>query len=107
MHHRVLGKSGLRLAEVGYGAWGIGNSSWLGADDADSMRALHRAMDLGVNFIDTALVYGDGASERLVGTAVRSPRNVERNCALADGRPLSAAQPAILAQHRWVRNFYQ
>lgn len=72
MHHRTLGKTGLRLAEVGYGAWGIGNSSWLGADDAQSMRSLHRAMDLGVNFIDTALVYGDGASEALVGAAVRA-----------------------------------
>ncbi len=72
MHNRVFGKSGLRLAEVGYGAWGIGNSSWLGADDAESMRALHLAMDLGVNFIDTAPVYGDGASERLVGAAVRA-----------------------------------
>lgn len=72
MHHRTLGKTGLRLAEVGYGAWGIGKSSWLGADDAQSTRALHRAMDLGVNFVDTALVYGDGESEALVGTVVRA-----------------------------------
>lgn len=72
MHHRTLGRTGLRLAEVGYGAWGIGNSSWLGADDTQSMRSLHRAMDLGVNFVDTAPVYGDGASEALVGAAVRA-----------------------------------
>lgn len=71
MHHRTLGKTGLRLAEVGYGAWGIGKTSWLGADDAQSTRSLHRAMDLGVNFVDTALVYGDGESEALVGAVVR------------------------------------
>ncbi|MES2150941.1 MAG: aldo/keto reductase [Pseudomonadota bacterium] len=72
MHHRMLGRTGMRVAEVGYGAWGIGNSSWLGADDAQSTQALHRAMDLGVNFVDTALVYGDGASEALVGAVVRA-----------------------------------
>lgn len=71
MHHRTLGKTGLRLAEIGYGAWGIGKTSWLGADDAQSTRSLHRAMDLGVNFVDTALVYGDGESEALVGAVVR------------------------------------
>ncbi len=72
MHHRTLGKTGLRLAEVGYGAWGIGKTSWLGADDAQSTQSLHRAMDLGVNFVDTALVYGDGESEALVGAVVRA-----------------------------------
>ncbi|RJG23211.1 aldo/keto reductase [Massilia cavernae] len=72
MHRRILGKTGLRIAEVGYGAWGIGNSSWLGANDAQSAQSLHRAMDLGVNFVDTALVYGNGASEALVGAAVRA-----------------------------------
>jgi aryl-alcohol dehydrogenase-like predicted oxidoreductase len=62
----------LPVSEIGYGAWGISNSGWLGADDGESARALHRAIDLGLNFIDTALAYGDGHSERLVGAAVRA-----------------------------------
>jgi aryl-alcohol dehydrogenase-like predicted oxidoreductase len=71
MHYRRLGRTGLEVSEVGYGAWGIGGSMWLGAEDQESLRALHRAMDLGLNFIDTALGYGDGHSEQLVGRAVR------------------------------------
>src|SRR5690606_40793431 len=54
------------------GAWGIGKSEWIGAEDEESLRALHRAIDLGVTFIDTALAYGDGHSERLVGQVVRA-----------------------------------
>jgi aryl-alcohol dehydrogenase-like predicted oxidoreductase len=68
---RSLGRTGLEVSEVGYGAWGIGGTLWLGADDDESLRALDRAIDLGVNFIDTALGYGDGHSERLVGRVVR------------------------------------
>jgi aryl-alcohol dehydrogenase-like predicted oxidoreductase len=71
MNYRTLGKTGLQVSVLGYGAWGIGNKGWLGADDAESMRALRRALDGGVNFIDTALGYGDGHSEQLVGQAVR------------------------------------
>jgi aryl-alcohol dehydrogenase-like predicted oxidoreductase len=71
MHKRRLGRTGLEVSEVGYGAWGIGGEGWLGAEDQESLRALQRAMDLGVNFIDTALAYGDGHSEQLVGRAVR------------------------------------
>jgi aryl-alcohol dehydrogenase-like predicted oxidoreductase len=71
MHHRRLGRTGLEVSEVGYGAWGIGKDAWLGAEDNESLRALNRAIDLGVNFIDTALSYGEGHSERLVGQVVR------------------------------------
>src|ERR1700751_1961813 len=67
MNYRTLGKTGLTVSEVGYGAWGIGKSGWIGASDDGSVKALHRAIDLGLNFIDTALGYGDGHSERLVG----------------------------------------
>jgi aryl-alcohol dehydrogenase-like predicted oxidoreductase len=72
MPHRKLGRTGLDVSVLGYGAWGIGQSMWVGANDDDSLVALQRAIDQGVNFIDTALVYGDGHSERLVGEAVRS-----------------------------------
>jgi aryl-alcohol dehydrogenase-like predicted oxidoreductase len=71
MNLRRLGRTGLEVSEVGYGAWGIGQSMWIGADDAESLRALERAIDLGVNLIDTALGYGDGHSEQLVGKVVR------------------------------------
>ena len=71
MHTRTFGRTGLQISEIGYGAWGIGKSGWVGADDQESLRALQRAIDLGVNFIDTALAYGDGHSEELVGQVVR------------------------------------
>ncbi|MFE4856490.1 aldo/keto reductase [Streptomyces sp. NPDC056670] len=69
MRYRELGRSGLSVSEIGYGAWGIGESSWVGATEDESVRALHRALDLGVNFIDTARGYGE--SERIVGRVVR------------------------------------
>jgi aryl-alcohol dehydrogenase-like predicted oxidoreductase len=71
MRYRRLGRTGLEVSEVGYGAWGIGQSQWLGAEDDESLRALHRAIDLGLNFVDTALAYGRGHSEQLVGQVVR------------------------------------
>lgn len=71
MNYRTLGKTGIEVSEIGYGTWGIGKSAWGDADDAESKRALHRAVDLGLNFIDTALIYGDGHSERLIGEVVR------------------------------------
>ncbi|MEV6794398.1 aldo/keto reductase [Streptomyces sp. NPDC051320] len=69
MRYRELGRSGLSVSEIGYGAWGIGESSWVGATEDESVRALNRAVDLGVNFIDTARGYGE--SERIVGRVVR------------------------------------
>ena len=71
MNYRALGKTGLEVSEVGYGAWGIGQTQWLGAEDDESLKALNRAIDLGLNFIDTAIAYGNGHSERLVGQVVR------------------------------------
>jgi aryl-alcohol dehydrogenase-like predicted oxidoreductase len=71
VNYRKLGRTGLEVSEVGYGAWGIGKSQWMGAEDDESLRALNRAIDLGLTFIDTALGYGDGHSERLVGQTVR------------------------------------
>jgi aryl-alcohol dehydrogenase-like predicted oxidoreductase len=74
MRYRTFGRTGLKVSEIGFGAWGIGASMWIGAEDRASLAALHRAMDLGLNFIDTALAYGDGHSEKLVGEAVRARR---------------------------------
>ena len=70
MNYRKLGRSGIEVSEVGYGAWGIAGDAWLGARDEESLKALNRAVDLGLNFIDTALAYGEGHSERLVGKVV-------------------------------------
>jgi aryl-alcohol dehydrogenase-like predicted oxidoreductase len=71
MKYRTLGKTGLNISEIGYGAWGIGKTSWIGATDDESLKALHRSIDLGLNFIDTALVYGNGHSEVLVGQLLK------------------------------------
>jgi aryl-alcohol dehydrogenase-like predicted oxidoreductase len=71
VEYRTLGKTGIKISEIGFGAWGIGGTLWQGANDDESIRALHRAVDLGLNFIDTALVYGDGHSENLVGTVLK------------------------------------
>jgi aryl-alcohol dehydrogenase-like predicted oxidoreductase len=71
VNYRSLGTSESEISEIGYGAWGLGGKQWQGAEDAESLKALHRAFELGVNFIDTALAYGDGHSEELVGQAVK------------------------------------
>ena len=71
MRYRKLGRTGIEVSEIGYGAWGIGGKQWLGGSDDESLAALKRAIELGVNFIDTALAYGDGHSEELVGQIVR------------------------------------
>ena len=65
MDYRELGGTGWKVSEISFGAWAIG-SMWGEVDDKESLAALHRAVDLGVNFIDTADVYGMGRSERLV-----------------------------------------
>jgi aryl-alcohol dehydrogenase-like predicted oxidoreductase len=65
MQYRTLGRTGWKVSEISFGAWAIG-AEWGSVDDGESLAALHRAVDLGVNFIDTADVYGMGRSERLV-----------------------------------------
>jgi aryl-alcohol dehydrogenase-like predicted oxidoreductase len=65
MQYRELGRTGMKVSTISFGAWAIGGS-WGSVDDKESLTALHRSIDLGVNFIDTADVYGDGRSERLV-----------------------------------------
>jgi aryl-alcohol dehydrogenase-like predicted oxidoreductase len=74
MEYRPLGRTGLRVSEIGYGAWGLGQREWIGARDEESLHALHRAIHLGVNFLDTALAYGDGHSERLIGRVLKERR---------------------------------
>ena len=88
MEYRPLGRTGWNISEIGFGAWGIGGDAWGNTDDATSLAALHRAIDLGVNFIDTADVYGDGRSERLI-TQVRKLRSEQLIVATKAGRRLN------------------
>jgi aryl-alcohol dehydrogenase-like predicted oxidoreductase len=73
MRYRALGRTGWQVSEVSFGAWAIGGS-WGAVSDAESLAALHKAIDCGVNFIDTADVYGDGRSERLIAQLKRERR---------------------------------
>ncbi|HBY61799.1 MAG TPA: aldo/keto reductase [Solibacterales bacterium] len=75
MRYRPLGRTGWQVSDVGFGAWGIGGKQWRADNDDQSIAALRRAIELGVNFIDTALAYGDGKSEELVGEVVRTTKS--------------------------------
>jgi aryl-alcohol dehydrogenase-like predicted oxidoreductase len=88
MDYRPLGRTGWNISSISYGAWAIGGDAWGKTDDTESMRSLHRAVDLGVNFFDTADVYGDGHSERLIGR-LRRERKEELIVATKAGRRLS------------------
>ena len=74
MRYRKLGRTNMEVSEIGYGAWGIGGKQWLGGSDEESVAALERAIELGLNFIDTALAYGDGHSEKLVGKVAKGAK---------------------------------
>ena len=87
MQYRPLGRTGWNISTVSFGAWAIGGT-WGEVDDKDSMAALHRALDLGVNFFDTADVYGDGRSERLL-ARLRKERSEPFYVATKAGRRLS------------------
>ena len=67
MLNKKFSKYDTEVSLLGYGCWGIGKALWIGADDAESKKALHKAIEKGVNLFDSALVYGDGHSEKLVG----------------------------------------
>ena len=71
MQRRVLGSSGFEISTIGLGTWAIGGHMWGGQDDAQSVGAIHAAIDHGINWIDTAPIYGSGRSEEVVGMAVR------------------------------------
>ena len=72
MEYRILGKTNLKVSAIGFGAWAIGGNMWGPQDDNDSIAALNKAIDLGVNFIDTALAYGNGHSEQIIGKVLKT-----------------------------------
>jgi aryl-alcohol dehydrogenase-like predicted oxidoreductase len=90
MRYRALGASGIEASVIGFGAWAAGGWMWGGADETDAIRAIHIAVDMGVNLIDTAAVYGFGASEEIVGKAIAGRRQrvvIATKCGLVwDGR---------------------
>lgn len=71
MKYRTLGKTNIQISEVGLGAWGIGGGLWQGSKDDESLRTLRVALEQGITFIDTALAYGNGHSERLIGEVLK------------------------------------
>ncbi len=74
MQYRTLGRTGLRVSDIGFGAMTIGGEVFGATDDQESLRALHRALDLGMNFIDTADAYGRGHSEELIAQVLKTRR---------------------------------
>ena len=87
MQKRSFGRTGWQVSEIGFGAWGIGGSDWVGADEREAMATLHAALDCGITFFDTADVYGDGRSERLI-ARLRSERKEPFQVATKAGRRL-------------------
>jgi myo-inositol catabolism protein IolS len=75
MNYRKLGKSNIEVSEIGFGAWAIGGDAWGPVDDINSISAMERAIDLGINFLDTADVYGLGHSETLVAKVLKGRRD--------------------------------
>ena len=92
MKKRTLGRTNLEVSEIGFGAWAIGGS-WGTQKEEDSLAALHRALDLGVNFIDTAAGYGDGRSERIIGKVLKERGERERVIVSTKTPPASGPWP--------------
>jgi len=100
---RPLGRTGLFVSEIGFGGWGIGKDVWKQTSDGESMRALRQALDRGINYFDTALSYGGGHSEKLIGRLARASKQdiiistkipPKNKCRFAEGiPPLSEAFP--------------
>jgi aryl-alcohol dehydrogenase-like predicted oxidoreductase len=73
MNYRRFGRMGWQVSEIGYGMWGL--AGWTGSDEAETMKALHRAVELGCNFFDTAWAYGDGKSEQILAKILKEHKN--------------------------------
>jgi len=103
MEYRTFAKSDEKISRLGFGGWGIGGNMWIGAQDKESKRALHRAIESVINFFDSAFVYGNGHSEELIAQAEKEsgkklfittkipPKNYQWPA--RDETPLSAAFP--------------
>jgi len=96
MRYRKFGRTGWNVSEIGYGMWGM--AGWTGSDDAESLAALQRAVDLGCNFFDTAWAYGSGHSEELLGKILRANKS---NSAGGPDKKLYAATKVPPKNRRW------
>jgi aryl-alcohol dehydrogenase-like predicted oxidoreductase len=103
MIYRPLGRTGLNVSAIGFGAWAIGGT-WGDTDDTAAMAALHRALDRGVNFFDTADVYGDGHSERLLARLRKERPSDPFHVATKAGRRLN---PHVAEGYRDLRPFIE
>ena len=73
MNYRRFGRTGWNVSEIGYGMWGL--AGWTGSEESETMQSLHRAVELGCNFFDTAWAYGDGKSEQILARILREHKN--------------------------------
>ncbi|MCX7706170.1 MAG: aldo/keto reductase [bacterium] len=74
MKYRTLGKTGVKVSEIGLGTWQLGGSDWGDVSEKDALAILHRSVEMGINFIDTADVYGMGRSEKLIGKFLKETK---------------------------------
>jgi aryl-alcohol dehydrogenase-like predicted oxidoreductase len=102
--YRSFGKLGWDVSEIGFGAWAIGGDMWGTQDDTESLRALHRAVDRGVNFIDTAQGYGKGHSEELIGRVLRERRG--ENLYVATKVPAQPGSPWPIPKNARADEFF-
>ena len=92
MKYRTFGRLGWQVSEIGFGGWAIGGAAWGQQNDDDSIRALHQALDLGSNFIDTAQGYGEGRSEQIIGRVLQD-RKGDKIYVATKIPPVSGAWP--------------
>src|SRR5437867_9914749 len=97
MKQRSLGNTGYRVSEIGFGAWGIGGAMWRGVDDNEGRKALREAVDQGITFFDTALAYGNGHSERLIGRVLKDEIRAGRVVVATKVPPLNGQWPGAAA----------
>jgi len=101
MKYREFGRTGIKVSEVGYGGWGIGGD-WGPTNDEEAIRALKRAVELGVNFFDTALVYGEGHSEQLIGKVTAG---IRENIVICTKIPPKTNRWPVLPHHPLSETF--
>lgn len=94
MRYRTFGRTGWQVSEIGYGAWPIGGGMWVEVPEERSKAALHAVLEAGIDFFDTALAYGNGLSERLVGAVLREAGARDRVRVATKVPPLSRVWPA-------------
>src|SRR6266496_1924509 len=93
MKTRTLGNTGYRVSEIGFGGWGIGGEMWRGVDDSEGRKALREAVDQGITFFDTALAYGNGHSERIIGEVLKDDIRANRTVVATKIPPLNRQWP--------------